>query len=47
MYKVKYVIAGLLREIIIKANESNEVFTILTNMYGSGNIVIIDVKRIS
>lgn len=46
MYKVKIVIDGLLREMTINANSSVEVQNIITNMYGSGIVQIVDIRRI-
>lgn len=46
MYKVKIVIDGLLREMTINANSSVEVQNIITNMYGTGRVQIIDIRRI-
>lgn len=46
MYKVKIVIDGLLREMTINANSSVEVQNIITNMYGTGKVQIIDIRRI-
>ena len=42
MYKVKIAIDGLLKEITVNANSSFEV----QNMYGSGKVQIIDIRRV-
>lgn len=46
MYKVKIVIDGLVKEITVNANLSFEVQNIITNMYGSGKVQIIDIRRV-
>lgn len=46
MYKVKYSINGVLREITINASDALQAQTMFTNMYGSGNVQIIDIRRI-
>lgn len=46
MYKVKIVIDGLVKEITVNANSSFEVQNIITNMYGSGKVQIIDIRRV-
>lgn len=46
MYKVKYSINGVLREITINANDAIQAQTMFTNMYGGGNVQIIDIRRI-
>lgn len=46
MYKVKYSINGVLREITINASDALQAQTMFTNMYGNGNVQIIDIRRI-
>lgn len=46
MYKVKIVFDGLLKEITVNANSSFEVQNIITNMYGTGKVQIIDIRRV-
>ena len=46
MYKVKIVIDGLVKEITVNANSAVEVQNIITNMYGSGKVQIIDIRRV-
>ena len=46
MYKVKIVIDGLVKEITVNANSSVEVQNIITDMYGTGKVQIIDIRRI-
>ena len=46
MYKVKIVIDGLVKEITVNANSSFEVQNIIINMYGSGKVQIIDIRRV-
>ena len=46
MYKVKIVIDGLVKEITVNANSSFEVQNIITNMYGTGKVQIIDIRRV-
>ena len=46
MYKVKIVIDGLVKEITVNANSSVEVQNIITNMYGTGKVQIIDIRRV-
>lgn len=46
MYKVKIVIDGLVKEITVNANSSFEIQNIITNMYGTGKVQIIDIRRI-
>lgn len=46
MYKVKYSINGVLREITINASDAIQAQTMITNMYGGGNVQIIDIRRI-
>lgn len=46
MYEVTYVIDGITKKININANDSIQAQNIFLNMYGSGNIQIINIKRV-
>ena len=46
MYKGKIVIDGLVKEITVNANSSVEVQNIITNMYSTGKVQIIDIRRL-
>lgn len=46
MYKVKFSINGLVKEMTISANDSTAVTNIITNMYSESNVQIIDVRRV-
>ena len=46
MFEVTYSMHGIIRKTNIKANDSIEVANIFTNMYGSGKVQIINVRRI-
>lgn len=46
MYKVKFTIDGLLKEMTVNANDSNTAMNIVINMYGNGKIQIIDIRRL-
>ena len=46
MYKVKIVIDGLVKEITVNANSSFEIQNMITNMYGTGKVQIIDIRRV-
>lgn len=46
MFEVTYSIEGIIRKVNIKANDSMQVADIFTNMYGSGKIQIINVRRV-
>ena len=46
MYKVKYVINGIVKEITINASDAVQAQSMFTNMYGNGNVQIIDIRRI-
>ena len=45
MYKVKLRINGIIKEITISANDAFSVQQAITNMYGNGNVQIIDIRR--
>lgn len=44
MYDVTYSLNGIIKHISI--NAQNEVFNIITNMYGNGTIQILNIRRI-
>lgn len=46
MYKVRYVINGVVKEMIINAKNGLEAQQLITNMHGTGAIQIIDIRRI-
>lgn len=46
MYEVKFSQNGIVHTIKVGANDAVEVHNILTNMFGNGQIQIIDIKRI-
>lgn len=46
MYEVKYVIDGVLHTMQVNANDANIAQQMITNMYGTNNIQIIDIRRI-
>jgi hypothetical protein len=46
MYEVTYSINGIIRKVMINANDSIQAQNIFTNMYGSGQIQIINIRRI-
>lgn len=46
MYDVTYSLNGIIKHISINAQNENEVFNIITNMYGNGTIQIINIRRI-
>lgn len=46
MYKVKISVDGIIKEISVNASSSIEVQTIITNMYGTGKVQIIDIRRV-
>lgn len=46
MYVVKFSIDGLIKETTVRASDSNVAMQLITNMYGSGRIQIIDIRRI-
>lgn len=46
MYKVKLSIDGLIKEITVNAKDSNIAMQMITNMYGSGKVQIIDIRRV-
>lgn len=46
MYEVTYSINGIIRKVKINANDSIQAQNIFTNMYGAGQIQIINIRRI-
>lgn len=46
MFEVTYSIDGIMKKISINANDSIQAQQIITNMYGTGKIQIINVRRI-
>lgn len=46
MYEVTYSMEGIIRKIIINASDAVQVTNIMTNMFGSGKVQIINVRRI-
>lgn len=46
MFEVTYSIEGIIRKIMINASDSVQVQNIFTNMYGSGQVQIINVRRV-
>lgn len=46
MYKVKYVIDGVVKEMTVNANDAITAQNLITNMYGQGQVQIIDIRRI-
>lgn len=46
MYEVTYSINGIIRKVMINANDSIQAQNIFTNMYGTGQIQIINIRRI-
>ena len=46
MYEVTYSVEGIIRKILIKADDSIQAQNIFTNMYGSGKVQIINIRRV-
>lgn len=46
MYKVRLSINGIIKEITINANDAFQAQHLVTNMYGNGNVQIIDIRRV-
>lgn len=46
MYEVTISVNGLIKKIQIQANDSFSVHNVITNMYGTGNVQIINIRRI-
>lgn len=46
MYEVTYTVDGIIHKTNIQASDYSQVFNIITNMFGSGKVQIINVRRI-
>lgn len=46
MYKVKYTIDGIIKEMTVNASDAITAQNLITNMYGTGRIQIIDIRRV-
>lgn len=46
MYEVTYSIDGIIKKININANDQIQAQTIFTNMYGTGKVQIINIRRV-
>lgn len=46
MYEVTYSIDGIIKKININASDSIQAQTIFTNMYGTGKVQIINIRRV-
>lgn len=46
MYKVRLSIDGIIKEIEVNATDSYQAQQLITNMYGSGKVQIIDIRRV-
>ena len=46
MFEVTYSMEGIIRKIIINASDAVQVQSIFTNMYGSGKVQIINIRRV-
>lgn len=46
MYEVTYSINGLIKKVSINADDAITAQNMFTNMYGSGNVQIINIRRI-
>ena len=46
MFEVTYSLNGLIKKIMINAIDVVQVTQIMTNMYGTGNIRIINIRRV-
>ena len=46
MYEVTYSIDGITKKLNVNASDSIQAQQILTNMYGSGRVQIINVRRL-
>lgn len=46
MFEVTYSFNGLIKKVTVSANDAVTAQQVFTNMYGSGNIQIINVRRI-
>lgn len=46
MYEVTYSIEGIIRKISINASDAVQVTNIMTNIFGTGKVQIINIRRI-
>ena len=46
MYEVTYSMEGIIRKIMINASDAVQAQSIFTNMYGSGKVQIINIRRV-
>lgn len=46
MYKIRISVDGIIKEIQVNANDAFTAQQIVTNMYGSGKVQILDIRRI-
>ena len=46
MFEVTYSMEGIIRKIMINANDAVQAQNIFTNMYGSGKVQIINIRRV-
>ena len=46
MYEVTYSIDGIIKKITINANDQIQAQLIFTNMYGTGKVQIINIRRV-
>ena len=46
MFEVTYSLDGLIKKVTVSANDSVTAQQVFTNMYGSGSIQIINIRRI-
>ena len=46
MFEVTYSMDGLIRKIMINASDAVQAQSIFTNMYGSGKVQIINIRRV-
>ena len=47
MFEVTISVDGIIKNIMINANDSFQVTNIVTNMYGNGRVQIINIRRVS
>lgn len=46
MYEVTYIQDGVQKQITINASDSMQAMSVFTNMYGTGSIQVINIRRI-
>ncbi len=46
MFEVTYSMEGIIRKIMINASDAVQAQSIFTNMYGSGKVQIINIRRV-